>query len=190
MQMNTETETEPVETHEPLDVDLAATVPKKSRRDLALAEQLRQLESMSINELQRRFEEVIGNECRSRNKRYLVRRIAWRLQANSEGGMSERAIRRAEELADDSEIRVTPPRQKKSDSPAPTIPISEVRDSRLPPVGNCIERVYKGRLIRVLIVENGFEYEGERFRSLSAIAKVVTGTHVNGFLFFQLRRAK
>ena len=190
MQVITEIEHVLAESHEPPIGDLAAPVLRKTRPDLPLTEQLRQLESMSINELQRRFEEVIGNECRSRNKRYLVRRIAWRLQANAEGGLSERAVRRAEELADDAETRVTPPRLRTPESSPQKIPISEVRDSRLPSPGNCIERVYKGRLIRVLVVADGFEYEGERYRSLSAIAKVVTGTHVNGFLFFQLRRAK
>ena len=188
--MNTAIEHQPVGTDGPPNGDSDCFAPRTKRRELALAEQLRQLESMSINELQQRFEEVIGNECKSRNKRYLVRRIAWRLQANAEGGLSERALRRAEELADDADIRVTPPRKRTLESAAPTISTSEVRDSRLPPVGNCIERVYKGRLIRVLIVADGFEYEGERFRSLSAIAKAVTGTHINGFLFFNLRSPK
>ena len=73
------------------------------------------LEKMSVNQLAQRFEEVFGEECRSRHKRYLIRRIAWRLQANTEGGLSERARQRAEELADDAEIRVTPPRTKKKE---------------------------------------------------------------------------
>jgi hypothetical protein len=64
------------------------------------------------------------------------------------------------------------------------------RDPRLPPPGNWIEREYKGRTIRVLVVADGFEYEGERYRSLSAIAKAVTGSHVNGYLFFRLWRDK
>ncbi|MBU6172355.1 MAG: DUF2924 domain-containing protein [Planctomycetes bacterium] len=52
-----------------------------------------------------------SEKCRSRNKRYLIRRIAWRLQANAEGDLSERARARAAELALDSEVRVTPPRE-------------------------------------------------------------------------------
>ena len=60
------------------------------------------------------------------------------------------------------------------------------RDPRLPPPGNWIERKYKGRTIRVLVISDGFEFEGERYRSLSAIAKAVTGSHINGFLFFRL----
>jgi hypothetical protein len=156
-----------------------------------VATEVARLEKMSVNQLAERFERVFGEQCRSRHKRYLIRRIAWRLQADAEGGLSERARQRAEELAHDSEIRVTPPRKKKSkydDSLPATIKMDAGRDSRLPPPGNWIERSYKGRTIRVLVVADGFEYEGERYRSLSAIAKAVTGSHMNGFLFFRLRR--
>lgn len=159
-----------------------------------VANEVARLEKMSVNQLAKRFEEVFGEECRSRHKRYLVRRIAWRLQANAEGGLTDRARQRAEELADDAEIRVTPPREKKkssNDEPAvATIPVVSGRDTRLPPPGNWIERDYKGRTIRVLVVADGFEFEGTRYKSLSAIAKAVTGSHMNGFLFFRLWRDK
>ena len=159
-----------------------------------VANEVARLEKMSVNQLAKRFEEVFGEECRSRHKRYLVRRIAWRLQANSEGGLTDRARQRAEELADDAEIRVTPPREKKKSSDdepaAATIPVASGRDTRLPPPGNWIERDYKERTIRVLVVADGFEFEGQRYKSLSAIAKFVTGSHMNGFLFFRLWRDK
>ena len=74
-----------------------------------VAAEVARLEKMSVNQLAKRFEEVFGEQCRSRHKRYLIRRIAWRLQANAEGGLSERAKQRAEELANDAEIRVTRP---------------------------------------------------------------------------------
>jgi hypothetical protein len=159
-----------------------------------VAIEVARLEKMSVNQLAKRFEEVFGEQCRSRHKRYLIRRIAWRLQANAEGGLTDRARQRAEELANDAEIRVTPPRERKKssddDAMAKTIPLAGERDSRLPPPGNWIERDYKGRTIRVLVISDGFEYEGERYRSLSAIAKAITGSHMNGFLFFRLWRDK
>lgn len=159
-----------------------------------VADEVARLEKMSVNQLAKRFEEVFGEQSRSRHKRYLIRRIVWRLQADAEGGLTDRARQRAEELANDAEIRVTPPREKKKSSdddvPAETIALAGGRDSRLPPPGNWIERDYKGRTIRVLVIEDGFEYEGERYRSLSAIAKAVTGSHMNGFLFFRLWRDK
>ncbi len=155
-----------------------------------VAADVARLQDMSVSQLARRFEEVFGEQCRSRHRRYLIRRIAWRLQANSEGGLTERARGRAEELADDAEIRVTPPRARKPNEGVPpdTIKIEPARDPRLPPPGNWIERDYKGTMIRVLVVADGFEYEGRRYRSLSAIAKAITGSHINGFLFFRLWR--
>ncbi|GMU35132.1 MAG: DUF2924 domain-containing protein [Planctomycetia bacterium] len=63
---------------------------------------------------------------------------------------------------------------------------SRCRDIRLPPPGSMLRRAYKGRDLIVTILESGFEFEGRRYRSLSAIAKVVTGAHWNGLLFFGL----
>ncbi len=77
----------------------------------ATASEIARLESMTITKVVERFESLFGEKCRSRNKRYLIRRIAWRLQANAEGDLSERAKARAAELALDSEVRVTPPRK-------------------------------------------------------------------------------
>ena len=59
-------------------------------------------------------------------------------------------------------------------------------DPRLPPPGTYLEREYKGRRIIVKVLVDGFEFDGENYRSLSAIAHEVTGTKWNGFLFFNL----
>ena len=77
------------------------------------ASEIARLESMTITKVVERFESLFGEKCRSRNKRYLIRRIAWRLQANAEGDLSERARARAAELALDSEVRDTSPREPK-----------------------------------------------------------------------------
>jgi hypothetical protein len=117
-----------------------------------------------------------------------MRRIAWRLQANAEGGLSERALKRAAELELDSEVRVTPPREhKRSRVVVAAVESKPVRDLRLPPNGSMLHREYKGRPIRVLVLEDGFEYEGQLFNSLTAVANTITGSHVNGFQFFRLR---
>jgi hypothetical protein len=63
----------------------------------------------------------------------------------------------------------------------------EVRDRRLPPIGTPIEREYRGQLITVRVMENGFEFNGKRYRSLSSISWQVTGTRWNGFNFFRLK---
>ena len=62
------------------------------------------------------------------------------------------------------------------------------RDLRLPRPGDVLSRRYKGRDVTVRVLESGFEFEGRRFRSLTAVAKAVTGAHWNGLLFFGLVR--
>jgi len=157
---------------------------------LNLAKELAALEQMTVGQLQQRYTEVFGEAVRSRHKQYLIRRIAWRLQANAEGGLSERALRRAEELADVADVRVTPPRGGISANPvAPTTrseTTSRPTDPRLPPVGAAITRKYKGRTLTVTVLADGFEHAGERYPSLTAVAKAITGSHMNGFRFFQI----
>ncbi len=148
---------------------------------------------MKVGELARRYAEIFREPCRSCNKTYLMRRIAWRLQANAEGGLSERAKRRIEELADDAEIRLTPPKNTKpkvSTGVTKSADLSTGRDKRLPPPGLCIQRVYKDKIIQVIVLEDGFELDGAKYKTLSAVAKFVTGSHVNGFHFFQLGSSK
>ena len=153
----------------------------------AITAEIARLEVTTINKVIERFESLFGEKCRSRNKRYLIRRIAWRLQANAEGGLSERALKRAAELALDSEVRVTPPRQKtQTNSVTAEMQSRPVSDQRLPPAGSMLHREYKGRQIRVLILKSGFEYDGQIYKSLTSVANAITGSHVNGFHFFRL----
>jgi len=63
-------------------------------------------------------------------------------------------------------------------------------DPRLPMSGTILSREYKGRIISVEVRENGFEFDGKIYKSLSSIARAVTGTRWNGFLFFGLTSAK
>jgi hypothetical protein len=60
------------------------------------------------------------------------------------------------------------------------------QDDRLPPPGTVITRKYKGEVLQVRVQPDGFEYEGAVYTSLSAVAKAITGSHCNGYLFFRL----
>ena len=71
---------------------------------------LRERDHLTVPELKRRYAEVFGEPTRTNHKQYLVKRIVWRMQALREGGLSERARRRALELADDAEIRLSAPK--------------------------------------------------------------------------------
>jgi hypothetical protein len=55
-------------------------------------------------------------------------------------------------------------------------------------IGAVLVRTYKSRTLHVRVLTQGFEFEGTRYPSLSAVAKAVTGCHCNGFLFFRLAR--
>jgi len=147
------------------------------------------LQAMSTGELAKRYAEVFGEQARSRHKAYLIRRIAWRMQALADGDLSERARRRAKELANDADVRVTPPKSHpvaKASRSGPSVNASVASDSRLPVPGGAIVRKYKGRQIRVVVRKDGFEYDGQRYKSLSGVAKAITGSHCNGFRFFGL----
>jgi hypothetical protein len=109
-----------------------------------------------------------------------------------EGDLSQRAKERATELARDADLRVIPPREKPAVLPmvrggtrTGTLP-QEKSDDRLPPPGTVLTRKYKGGAVQVKVLSDGFEYAGAVYGSLSAVAKAVTGSHCNGFLFFGL----
>jgi hypothetical protein len=155
--------------------------------------QLAALQHMTLAELQGRYAEVFGELTRNHHKHNLRRQIAWRLQALALGDLSERTHRRAAELARDADVRVRVPRDfVPTDTVAETVivPIAPSSNPRLPSEGTVLVRPYKGRKIEVTILADGFEYNGQRFRSLSAVANAVTGTHCNGYRFFNIQETR
>lgn len=154
-----------------------------------IAREVAALKRMTVKQLRVRYIAVFGEATRSGNKDFLWKRIAWRMQANAEGGLTERARRRAEELANDADVRMRRPPSPPPPSPASTTQTTKVAfgDSVGPPMpGTILTRPYKGRLIQVVVRDDGFEYEGEVYGSLSAVAKAVTGSHWSGNLFFKI----
>ncbi len=155
---------------------------------LNVGKEIAALKRMTVPGLRQRYAEAFGESTKSRHKEFLIRRIIWRLQANEEGGLSERARQRAKELAADSDVRMTAPGTGPPFLPGPTktARVQFSQDSRLPMPGAVITRRYKGQDVEVRVLPRGFEYEGEIYRSLSAVARKVTGTHWNGYHFFRL----
>ena len=161
-------------------------MPKQRTQPLDIQAEVAAMQRLTAGQLQEKYAEVCGEPARSRHRQWLIRRIAWRLQALAEGDLSERARRRAAELANDADVRVTPPKSV-------TIPVKPERtsdpqqtDARLPDPGTTLIRKYKGNEVSVHVKTDGFEYEGELYKSLSAVARTITGSHVNGFRFFKL----
>ncbi len=156
---------------------------------MPIEKEIAQLRKLGVTALRTRYAEVFGETTRTGNRAWLFKRIAWRLQMLAEGDLSERARLRAAELANDADLRLSPPKcpplgpdaaARTLTAPVPT----STRDERLPPPGTLLVRSYKGVDHHVRILPNGFEHEGEVYRSLSAVAKAITGSHCNGYLFF------
>jgi len=80
------------------------------------------LQSLTVTQLKQRYGEVVGEQARSGNKAWLIKRIAWRIQANAFGDLSERARKRALELANDADIRLKAPTVKNPITPQPLLP--------------------------------------------------------------------
>ena len=157
-----------------------------------LAHELAMLGQLTVSSLRARYAELFGEETRVGNKVWLSRRIAWRLQALAEGDLSERARQRAAELAHDADVRLSPPRSALMVSaPASTTRSCRSRRQphpRLPPPGTVLTRPYKGETLQVRVLHHGLEFEGTVYPSLSAVAKVITGSHCSGYRFFRLSK--
>ena len=154
--------------------------------DDAVGMEIESLRNLKASELRTRYRDVFGEASSSFNRAHLFRRIAWRLQAEAEQDLSERARRHAAQLANDSDLRLRAPRSFWGEVERNGEPPN--KDPRLPPAGTALERIYRGQITRVTVLANGFDCHGKHYASLSAIAHRVTGTRWNGFHFFGLRK--
>jgi hypothetical protein len=165
-----------------------ATRARANARELGdVPTQLAALETMSVGQLAEKWRELYGEPTRTRNKYYLKKRLAWRVQELAEGGLSASALARIAELGDQMPERWRMRQAPPTGDAAPTTAL-EPRDPRVPPVGTVLRRVHDGVAHEVTVCGEGFEYGGERFKTLSAVAKHITGTPWNGFLFFGLKK--
>jgi len=156
---------------------------------LNVGKEIAVLKRMTVKELRAKHVDVFGEETPAHHKDYLVKRIAWRIQANAEGDLSERARQWAMELANDADLRTNAPPNpalREAAGPTKSVAVQIDHDARLPMPGAVVTREYKGKTIQVQVLPDGFEYEGEIYRTLSAVAKAVTGAHWNGYHFFGL----
>jgi hypothetical protein len=160
--------------------------------NLNVGKELAAMQRLTVRELRTKYAEAFGEGTNANNRAWLIKRIAWRMQAMAEGDLSERARRRAAELACDADLRLSPPKIKAAPPEATgrttTGILADKTDDRLPMPGTIITREYKGQTLQVRVLAKGFEYAGEVYRSLSAVAKVITGCHLNGYVFFRLEK--
>ena len=153
--------------------------------------EVEELRCASIARVRAKYRELFGEEPRTRHRESLFRRVAWRMQALAEGGLSARARLRASAIADDANLRVLAPRGLLDGTAASIESLGAGRarsryDTRIPRPGTVLEREFRGTAVTAKVLPDGFEYQGRRYRSLSAIACEVTGTRWNGLAFFAL----
>ena len=152
------------------------------KSDSSMAAEIAKLRAMDVPALVARYTELFGKPPRVRNRESLWKRCAWKLQEARAGGLSESAKGRLEQLISDIDLPLDESRRSVSGVIAPT---RAARTGTLA-VGTTLTRTWHGQTIEVRAVENGFEWNGCVYKSLSAAAKAITGQHWNGPLFFGL----
>lgn len=147
-----------------------------------LLNEILDLNNKPLKELKSKYQKLFGEEkAAPGNKTFLIKRIAYKLQELKYGGLSRPAKEKADEL-----IKKYDPINNKTLHPSKKDEPGSKKDNRLPIPGTIITKVYKGKKLEVKVLEKGFEYKGKVYRSLSGVAKDITGSGWNGFLFFNL----
>jgi hypothetical protein len=141
--------------------------------DGAVLAQLAALQRMSVNELKAKWEELFATGAPNNSRAFLEVRIANRIQELTYGGLSRETRRALDVLADEIEGKID--RKRMAD------------DSRNPSPGTKLIREWNGTEHTVTVLGDSYAWDGRKYRSLSAVAKAITGTNWNGFRFFGLR---
>jgi hypothetical protein len=141
--------------------------------NLSVTAQLAALKRLPIGELKQKWRDLMGSEPSAHSRAYIESRLTYRIQELAHGGLAAQTRRRLDALAD----AVAKPTRGRGR-----------RDPARPVSGTILSRMYQGIEYRVIVRDAGFEFDGQRFNSLSAIAKRITGTQWNGKAFFGLVR--
>jgi hypothetical protein len=140
----------------------------------AVPGQLAALKTASTPDLKRRWRELFQSEPPPYNRRFLESRLAYRIQELAHGGLRPITVERLEALGGD--VDGGPARRM-------------VTANRKPIAGTTLVREWQGVEHRVTVTVDGFEYAGRPYRSLSAVARAISGTRWNGWTFFGLKNA-
>lgn len=142
--------------------------------------QINQLYNLSIKELKAKYLEFWPEDAPASNKAHLIRQIAYKLQEDAFGTLPEAAKTKLETLKTDLN-----PIQKLGQNPSPQ-PRKAKPGKHIPLPGTTITKLYKGNSISIKVTPTGFEFNGKEYKSLSRIAKEISGVHQSGFVFFGL----
>jgi hypothetical protein len=144
-----------------------------TRLDQTALSRLVALKALSVKELKAEWEKLIGTAAPNNSRAFLELRIAYRLQELTYGGPDRETRRMLDLLADEIEGHN---RRK-----------HQIADPRNPVVGTKLIREWDGVEHTVTVLKDGFDLQGRKFKSLSAVAREITGTRWNGYRFFGLR---
>lgn len=151
---------------------------EKYAMDSSLLTRIASLPDMTAPELKKFWRELHAEgEPPPFNRVYYVKKLAYRLQELTYGMDSKRVEKRLDES------------WSRRNQDARGKPLRRAVPSEQPIAGTRLIREYGGEEHVVTALTQGFEYRGKRYRSLSVIARTITGTHWSGPLFFGLRRA-
>ena len=140
--------------------------------DTVLA-QLATLKTASIGALKDKWRELFDREPPPYNRRFLEHRLAYRLQELAYGGLKPATLERLRELGEEKDVG-DPARRRRHANARPI-------------AGTRLIREYQGVDHCVTVRDEDFEYQGRPYKSLSALARAITGTRWNGLLFFGLK---
>jgi hypothetical protein len=147
------------------------TTKPKPAKQLAVERFLARLPAMNYMELQQHWRELIGREpSRGMRRNHMIPILAYRAQEKAFGGLKESTVRMLRELA----LGIA----------------TEAHTAYRPKTGTRYVREHNGRLHQVTVLDDGYEYDGENYRSLTEIAFSITGTKWSGPAFFGLKRKK
>ena len=134
------------------------------------------LKAMSVNELKAEWQALFDAPAPNNSRNFLQGRLAYRIQELTYGGPDKQTSRLLDLLADEVEGTLTRKAQ--------------IADPRNPVVGTKLIREWDGVAHTVTVLKDGFDWDGRRYKSLSAVARAITGTRWNGYRFFGLRERK
>ena len=145
-------------------------------KDPQVLARLAALKTMTMPQLRQEWEKLFAVAAPNNSRPFLEQRLAHRIQELAFGGLSKPIIRTLDMLADEVEGK--------------KVRKSVISDPRNPIIGTRLIRDWKGTEHTVVVAKDGFDWNGRRYKSLSAIAKSITGTNWNGYRFFGLRAAE
>ncbi len=147
-----------------------------------IADKIEKLYELSSRRLMAEYTRLTGESYYTRNRKSLIRKIAWLYQTADTPPLSQRALDRVDELVKDSKLRIYPPQDFHLDIPDPKVN----KKLSLNP-GTILKKNYNGEEYEVVVLDRGFLWNNKIFKSISAVAKAITGSHWNGKLFFGLK---